>query len=71
MRTRDEYLAWAKQRALEYLDAGDQANAVAAMCSDLQAHPELGCSDTLMLLGMKYIMDGDEAGVRRWVEGFR
>ena len=45
------------------------ANAVAAMCSDLQAHPELGCSDTLMLLGMKYIMDGDEAGVRRWIEG--
>ena len=25
MRTRDEHLAWAKQRALEYLDAGDQA----------------------------------------------
>ena len=38
--TRDEHLAWCKQRALEYADRGDTTNAVASMMSDLGKHPE-------------------------------
>ena len=37
MRTREQHIAWAKERALEYVDAGDLANAVASMGSDLNA----------------------------------
>jgi hypothetical protein len=37
MKDRAEHLAWAKQRALEYLDAGDIANAVTSMDNDAAA----------------------------------
>ena len=59
---RAEHLAWCKQRALEYLDQGDLANAVASMGSDLNKHPETGANQTLMLLAMRYILDGDADG---------
>jgi hypothetical protein len=39
MMDRDEHLAWCKKRALEYWRAGDLANAVASMGSDLDKHP--------------------------------
>jgi hypothetical protein len=39
--SRADHLAWCKQRALEYLDAGDRTNAIASMISDLRKHPEL------------------------------
>lgn len=71
MRTREEHLAWAKQRALEYLDAGDLANAVASMGSDLDKHPELGCNPYLIQLAMLHIISGDAREVRRWIECFR
>jgi len=70
-RTRDEHLKWCKQRAREYLNAGDLANAVASMASDMRKHPECGVNDGLLLLGMLYVTQLDEDGVRRWVEGFR
>lgn len=69
--TRDEHLAWAKKRALEYLDAGDLLNAVASIGSDLDKHPELGCNAHLLMLGAMRAQDGDTRGVRDWVEGFR
>jgi hypothetical protein len=71
MRTRDEHLAWAKQRALEYLDAGDLSSAVASMGSDLKKHRELGANEHLLYLGMMRVMEGDARGVRDWIEGFR
>lgn len=67
---RAEHLAWCKSRALEYLDEGDLANAVASMGSDLRKHPETNCPDVLMTLGMMLIVQNDAAGVRRWIEGF-
>ena len=70
-RTRDEHLKWCKQRAREYLDAGDLANAVASMASDMRKHPECRVNEGLVLLGMLYVTQLDEDGVRRWVEGFR
>ncbi len=38
--TREEHLAWCKERALEYVDRGDLGNAFASMVSDLNKHPE-------------------------------
>jgi hypothetical protein len=71
MRDRDEHLAWAKQRALEYFEAGDLASAVASMGSDLDKHPELRPNPVLMQLAMLYLVNGDRDGVKRWMEGFR
>ena len=69
--TRDEHLAWCKQRALEYLDAGDLLNAVTSMGSDLDKHPETGVNSYMLFLGALRAQDGDVRGVRAWIEGFR
>ena len=75
MRTREEHLEWCKQRAREYLDRGELADAVASMGSDMDKHPETrmaGEMGTLMMyVAMLRIMDGDARGVREWVEDFR
>ncbi|HEY1887150.1 MAG TPA: hypothetical protein VGG86_14055 [Roseiarcus sp.] len=71
MMTREEHLDWCKKRALEYVDAGDLAEAVASMAKDLQKHPEMGVNAYLLRLGMMYYDQGDPAAVRRWIEGFR
>jgi hypothetical protein len=71
MRTREEHLEWCKERARVYLDAGDLANAVASMGSDMEKHPECGMNKYLMALAMLHIAAHDEREVRRWVESFR
>ena len=38
--TRQEHLAWAKQRALEYCDRGELQHALDSLISDLGKHPE-------------------------------
>lgn len=67
---RAEHLAWCKQRALEYLDAGDVQNAVASMMSDMRKHSETSYPDVLDMLAIRHVIDGDAAAVRRWIEGF-
>lgn len=69
--TRDEHLAWAKKRALEYLDAGDVVNAITSMGSDLEKHAELKPNQHLLMIGLMYARDYDREGARRWIEGFR
>lgn len=69
--TRDEHLAWAKRRALKYLDAGDVLNAITSMGSDLEKHPELKPNVGLLMVGLLYAANHDYAGARRWIEGFR
>lgn len=79
MRTYDEHLAWCKQRAREYLRAGDLLNAVTSMMSDLDKHPETRkhCgrdSPTLAPLGIVAALraqEGDYDFVERYIEGFR
>jgi hypothetical protein len=71
MMTRDEHLEWCKQRAREYLDAGDLLNAVTSMGSDLDKHPELGCNPYLLMTGALAAQSGAVSDVRRWIEGFR
>lgn len=76
MMTAEEHLEWCKKRALEYLDAGELANAFASMGSDLSKHPETALHDTptgnvLMELGMLHVINHDARELRRWIEGFR
>jgi hypothetical protein len=68
--TRAEHMAWAKQRALEYVDRGEGLNAIASMLSDLGKHPdtERSCGmGGLIAIGLN---KRDMGAVRRWVEGF-
>ena len=70
---RAEHLDWCKERALEYVEAGDLANAMASMVSDLGKHEDTAAlvhNTVLMQLGMRAVVQGDEHGVRRWIEGF-
>ena len=69
---RDEHLAWCKERALEYADRGDMANAIASMGSDLNKHPDTE-GHTGMELMMMMAMAGqfDRPGeLRKFIEGF-
>jgi hypothetical protein len=69
--TREEHLAWAKKRALEYLPS-DVGGAFASMSSDLQKHPEL--KDHIGIsLGISLLMCGhltNPQRMREWIEGF-
>lgn len=71
--TRDEHLAWAKKRALEYLDRGDVRNGFTSMLSDLSKHEELkdhvgGRMGVGLMLIPGWIDNPTE--VRRWIVGF-
>jgi len=69
--TRDEHLAWAKRRALKYLDAGDLLEAFTSMGSDLHKHADLrGIGRLMFPLGMLHVTNGDARELRRWIEGF-
>lgn len=72
MRTRDEHLAWCKQRALEYVDRGKPADGLGSMISDLKKHPELQDHPAILLGGMLmlggYLSSPHEA--RKFIEGF-
>ena len=56
MRTREEHLAWAKERALEYWRQGDLGNAVASMGSDLDKHPELKANPGLVVFAVMLVL---------------
>lgn len=72
MTTRDEHLAWCKERAIEILAGGDQAGAVASMISDLGKweEPLYGPETmrTLAAAGMLFCQTPQQ--VRHWIEGF-
>jgi hypothetical protein len=72
--TRNEHLAWCKQRALEYVDDGDMTNAFASMLSDLGKHPDLsGARDLCAQLGGMLLMSGHLSTpheMREWIDGF-
>lgn len=73
MMTADEHLALCKQRALEYLDAGDLPNALTSMLSDMDKHPDTKypAGGILVALGLAIVMRGNAAELRSWIEGFR
>ncbi|MBO0716439.1 MAG: hypothetical protein J2P55_03760 [Rhizobiales bacterium] len=71
--TRDEHLAWAKRRALEYLDEwGDVQRAVTSIMTDLTKHPELAREAAQMgPLAMVTMISGNVREARRFIEGFQ
>lgn len=74
MTTRQEHLQWCKNRAMEYVAAGDLPNAVASMVSDLNKHPETSsAAGALAMLGLmaeQQAQAGDRNAVVRYIEGF-
>ena len=69
---RAAYLAWAKARAQEYVDQGDNANAFASMASDLSKHPDTEGHPGVGL-GMMQMMGGGfgtEQQMREFIDGF-
>ena len=67
--SRDQHLAWCKERALHYLDRGDHSQAIASMGPDLGKHEE---TKTLAydfgITAMGYAIRGDIGAVRRAIE---
>jgi hypothetical protein len=73
MGTRAGHVAWAKERALEYADAGDLPGAMASLTSDLSKHPET-CGHAAIELMMLEAMSGflnSPAEVRKFIDGVR
>ena len=70
--TRSEHLAFCKERALEYVNAGDLGGALASMCSDLNKHSETE-NHAGIELGIMLMMSGHlstQAEMRKFIEGF-
>ncbi len=71
-RSRTEHLEFCKKRALEYVDAGDTAQAFSSMASDLDKHDETAKHPGAMM-GLQLMMIGEldtPAEMRKWIEGF-
>jgi hypothetical protein len=72
MKTREEHLAWCKQRALEYIDRGQISEGLTSMMSDMRKHPETA-SPALDSLTAQLMMIGalsSPAEARRHIEGY-
>lgn len=70
--TREEHLKWCKERALEYVDAGDLSQALASMASDTSKHPETAGHEGNQL-GMMLMISGHlgtREEMRRHIEGY-
>lgn len=72
MRSRSDHLAWAKARAIEYIDLGQPHLAIAFMLSDLGKHDAWDGEvlETLGVLGTFEALRRGVSGVCAWVEGF-
>lgn len=68
------HLAWAKERALEYVDAGDLTQAFTSFVSDLSKNPMTqNALAVATQLGMPLLMSGHLSTpeeMRKWIEGF-
>jgi len=68
---RAEHLQWAKNRAFEYIDAGDVSTGWTSFVSDLSKHAELA-GHTAIELGMLQILGGllsTPAQMREFIDG--
>jgi hypothetical protein len=69
---REEHLKWCKERAMQYVDAGDIPQAIASMHSDLGKHPETA-NHAGIQLGFMLLMSGNlntQEEARKFIEGF-
>lgn len=72
MTTRQEHLAWCKERALEYVSQGDLTGAFTSMASDLSKHPETE-NHPAITVGMMLVMNNHLSTpqkMREFIEGF-
>ena len=65
---REEHLAWAKERAGEYLDQGDIASAYASFVSDQGKHKDLCYDQMLLSMGMMHMSSVHQ--MRNFIDGF-
>ena len=68
---RTERIAWAKDRAMEYVRQGDHDMAIVSLMSDLTKHPETQDHDCI-LLGTMLAINGNLSTipqVRDWIDG--
>lgn len=71
MTTRDEHLAWCKERALEYLPDSPSL-ALASLFSDLNKHPETANHPAAQVGLMEFALGPvDPNEVRRHIEGYQ
>lgn len=69
--TRSEHLAWAKQRAHEYVDRGDLATAITSMISDLGKHEAWQGNGFLGTMAMVAMVEPQTPfHIRKWIDGF-
>lgn len=66
---RTDYVAWCKQRATEYVKAGDLTSALASMMSDMSKRDDTNPPPVLFMLGAMELEKGS-AAVQRFIDGF-
>ena len=69
-KTRAEHMQWCKDRANEYIKAGDGQQAMSSMISDLRKHPETADSMPMAIALMNMTNAKDLSAVRKYVDGF-
>ena len=70
--TREEHLAWARERALDYVDRGDLKSAIASLISDLLKHEETRSIDLdVVRESVTVAQSEDPERARRWIETFK
>lgn len=72
LRTRAEHLQWCKDRAMEYVNAGDGDAAFASFTSDMRKHPET-IGHSALMLGSQMFFSGQlvrRAEMTKWIQGF-
>lgn len=67
--TRAEWMAFCRERALDYLNTGDARAALASFCSDVQKHPDTAdVAGFAAAAGMLHVSDVE--AMRGFIEGF-
>lgn len=69
MMTREEHLQWCKDRAIEYLDIGDEKKAWASFASDMKKHSETA-NHLAMELGVTLMVTDNVRDMRKFIEDF-
>lgn len=72
MKTREEHLEWCKQRAIEYVKAGDNRSAFASFQSDMTKHPETD-GHMALEMGTMLLVGGHLSTAKQmedWITGF-
>ena len=67
--TRAEHVAWAKARALEYLERDEIRQAITSFVSDMNKHDECRMSAGWNTLCMMLMIQNDAEAVRQFIEG--